>query len=67
LVISGFKLRESNSVEHVVDEFGSFVKGGDLDGLFIIFIGPFFVSGFSFSRTFCDGIIDFFVILFGLR
>jgi hypothetical protein len=50
----------------VVDEFGTFIKGGDLDGHVIIFIGPFFVSGFSFGGSDFDGINGFGIILVGL-
>jgi len=49
-------------VEHVVDEFGTFIKGGDLDGHVIIFIGPFFVSGLSFGGSDFDGFNSFIVI-----
>jgi len=50
----------------VVDEFDSFVEGGDLDGHFVVFVGPFFVSGFSFGGSDFDGFDGFVVILDGL-
>jgi len=59
-------LRESNTVEHVVDEFGTFVEGGDLDGHVVVFVGPFFVSGLSFGGTDFDGRNGFVVIVVGL-
>jgi len=53
-------------MEHVVDQFGTFIKGGDLDGHVIIFIGPFFVSSLSFSSSDFDGFNSFIIILFSL-
>jgi len=59
-------LRESNTVEHVVDQFGTFIKGGDLDGHVIIFVGPFFVGSLSFGGSNFDGFDSFIIILFSL-
>jgi len=50
----------------VVDQFGTFIKGGDLDGLGVVFVGPFFVSGLSFGSSDFDGFNGFVVILDGL-
>jgi hypothetical protein len=41
-------------------------EGGDLDGLFVVFVSPFFVSGFSFSGSDFDGFNSFIIILDGL-
>jgi len=59
-------LGESNTVEHVVDQFGTFIKGGDLDGHVVVFVGPFFVSGLSFGGSDFDGGDGFIIIIFGL-
>jgi len=53
-------------MEHVVDQFSTFIEGGDLDGHIIIFIGPFFVSSLSFSSSNFDGFNSFIIIDFGL-
>jgi hypothetical protein len=50
----------------VVDQFSTFIKGGDLDGHVVIFIGPFFVSGLSFSSSDFDGFNGFIVIFVSL-
>jgi len=50
----------------VVDQFGTFIKGGDLDGHVVVFVGPFFVSGLSFSGTDFDGFNSFIIVVFGL-
>jgi len=59
-------LRESNTVEHVVDQFGTFIKGGDLDGHIVVFVSPFFVSSLSFSGSDFNGGDGFIIINVGL-
>jgi len=50
----------------VVDQFGTFIKGGDLDGHVVVFVGPFFVSGLSFGGSDFDGLDGFVIIVVGL-
>jgi hypothetical protein len=50
----------------VVDQFSTFIEGGDLDGHVVVFIGPFFVSGLSFGGSDFDGTDGFIIILFSL-
>jgi len=50
----------------VVDQFGSFIKSGDLDGHLVIGVCPKLVSGFSFGSSDFDGFDGFGVILVGL-
>jgi len=50
----------------VVDQFSTFIKGGDLDGHIVVFVSPFFVSGLSFGGSDFDGFNGFIVINIGL-
>jgi len=65
-IVFVFNLSESNSVEHVLNESNSLFNGGDVDGQFVVFGGPFGMFGFSLSGSGFDLFNDFFEIVLSL-
>jgi len=66
LVVTGLDLGESDTVDHVLDELDAFLKGGDLDGLFVVIGSPFAVLGLTFGGALFDGFDGLVVVLVGL-
>lgn len=50
----------------MLNESDTFFNGGNINGEFVIFDGPFFVFSFSLSGTLFDGFNNGFPVVFGL-